>query len=82
MSLQWLNNEFLENYLQNYFNDKQLKVDKFTTNAAVPIGEHFRCRIFRVSINFTNDYVSYCVVLNGKKNVQFAVTLIVISNRI
>lgn len=81
MSLQWLNNEFLENYLRNYFNDNQLKVDKFTTNAAVPNGEHFRCRIYRVSINFTNDYVSYCVVLNEKKKVESAVTLI-ISNRI
>lgn len=51
----WLNAEFIQKHLQNYYGNNGLKVRKFSVNLATAKGENFTSSIYRVNVEFINN---------------------------
>lgn len=51
----WLNAEFIEKHLQNYYGSHELKVGNFEVSSATAKGENFASSIYRVKVEFNTD---------------------------
>lgn len=50
---QWLDKEFLEQHLQNYFKNKEIQVINFDVKPVVGKGENYFSCIYRVNVSFS-----------------------------
>lgn len=51
----WLDGDFLEKHLRNYFNSDQLKIVDFEVKPATAKGENYASYIYRVNVTFTKN---------------------------
>lgn len=54
---QWLNKDFLQKYLQQYFENKTIQVIEAETNLATAKGDNYASCIFRVKVSFNTNKV-------------------------
>lgn len=52
---EWLTADFIESYLKNYFNNKQIKVSGIEIQPAAAPGENFVSNMYRVQVNYTKQ---------------------------
>lgn len=52
---EWLNADFIESYLKNYFNNDQIKVAGLKIQPAAAPGENFVSNMYRVQVNYTKQ---------------------------
>lgn len=50
---QWLNNDFHEKYLQNFYDNKAIRVIESTSNLATAKGDNYASCIYRVKVVFS-----------------------------
>lgn len=51
----WLNAEFLEKTLKNYYGNDEIKVIGFQVHSATAKGENFASSIYRTIVEFSNN---------------------------
>lgn len=51
---EWLNQDFIENALQEAFNDNSVKISKFSINLATAPGDNYVSQIFRVNVELSS----------------------------
>lgn len=51
----WLNAEFLETHLKNYYGNDEIKVIGFEVHSATAKGENFASSIYRTIVEFCNN---------------------------
>lgn len=51
----WLDTKFLEKYLQEYYNDKEITILKFELNSGTGNRENYCSSLYRLNATFTND---------------------------
>lgn len=51
----WLNAAFIEQHLRSYYENSELKVDKFLVRSATAKGENYASDIYRVKVTLIND---------------------------
>lgn len=54
--LQWLNINFLEKHLRNYYENNEIKVHSFVVESATAAGENFASSIYRVKFQLSMSY--------------------------
>ncbi|XP_023293695.2 uncharacterized protein LOC111676917 [Lucilia cuprina] len=55
---EWINKDFLEDVLQQYKNDKTLKIIDFNISPACVKGDHYASVMFRCKLNYAEDQCS------------------------
>lgn len=50
---EWLNNDFHEKYLQNFYDNKAIRVIESTANLATAKGDNYASCIYRVKVTFS-----------------------------
>ncbi|KNC24661.1 hypothetical protein FF38_13554 [Lucilia cuprina] len=55
---EWINKDFLEDVLQQYRNDKTLKIIDFNISPACVKGDHYASIMFRCKLNYAEDQCS------------------------
>lgn len=53
---QWLNIDFLEKHLRNYYENNEVKVHDFVVESATAAGENFASSIHRVKVEIEMGY--------------------------
>ena len=61
---EWLNSDFLEEHLKNFFDNTQLKIVSFELKPATAKGENYASTLYRVKVVFSNE-VNTC---SGRRN--------------
>lgn len=51
----WLNKEFLEKHLRNYFNYQKLAIDNFEVKPATAKGDNYASDLYRVKVTFAEE---------------------------
>lgn len=51
----WLDREFLEKHLQNFFSDKQITIVNFEVKPATAKGENYASTLHRVKVTYSDE---------------------------
>lgn len=51
----WLDGDFLEKHLQNFFGDKQIRIVNFEVKPATAKGENYASYLYRVKITYSDE---------------------------
>lgn len=51
----WLDKEFLEKHLRNYFGNKQITIVNFEVKPATAKGENYASYLYRVKLTYSNE---------------------------
>lgn len=53
--LKWLDRDFLEKHLQNFFGDTQITIVNFEVKPATAKGENYASYLYRVKVTYTDE---------------------------
>lgn len=68
---QWLNNGFLEKYLQQFYSNQGIRVIESSTSLAVGDGDNYASRIYRVKVVFSGSKDNSVRVFNFNQRLPF-----------
>lgn len=58
----WLNNQFLEQHLRQYFKDNDLKVVNFHAKSATGKGENFASSLYRLTLKLNKILKGHVII--------------------
>lgn len=63
---EWLNSEYLQNMLREYFKEKSLKIENFTVSPGSKVGDNYVCQVLRIVVELTTNNQKKSISMIGK----------------